>query len=50
MVSAANGSMTKSFEINGNETILDLSAFQAGIYFVEVSNGTFVSMHRLILN
>ena len=49
MVSAANGSMTKSFEINGNETILDLSAFQAGIYFVEVSNGTFVSMHRLIL-
>lgn len=49
MISAANGSVTKSFKINGNETILDLSAFEAGIYFVEVSNVTFVAMHRLIL-
>jgi hypothetical protein len=48
-ISSANGSITKQFICNGNEVELDLTSFESGVYFIEISSGDYISTSKLII-
>jgi hypothetical protein len=48
-ISSANGSFTRQIEFEGNEMELDLTYFESGIYFIEISDGNFTTTSRIVI-